>query len=73
MVEMAMKRGIAVWLDVEGPGETPELWDQTMRKGVQGMQTDHPEALTEYLIKSHLRDGVSGLETGRFNVTLPTQ
>jgi glycerophosphoryl diester phosphodiesterase len=43
-------RGVAVWLDVEGPNESPAVWDAVIRKGVQGMQTDHPNALVPYLL-----------------------
>jgi glycerophosphoryl diester phosphodiesterase len=44
------QRGVAVWLDVEGPNESPSLWNAVIQKGVQGMQTDHPEALVKYLV-----------------------
>ena len=65
MVQMARQKGVAVWLDVEGPDETPAIWDLTMRKGVQGMQTDHPEAMTGYLVKNNLRNGLAVSGTAR--------
>lgn len=48
-------RGISVWLDVQDPKEGPHSWAEALKKGVQGLQTDHPEALIEYLKKNGLR------------------
>ncbi len=50
LLAMVNQRGVAVWLDVEGPNESPSLWNAVIQKGVQGMQTDHPEALVKYLV-----------------------
>lgn len=58
MIETANEEGVAVWLDVQGDHEGPEIWNETLQKGVQGMQTDHPEALIRYLKKNGLRDGL---------------
>lgn len=44
--------GVAVWVDVQTREEGPALWKETMEKGVQGMQTDHPEELMRYLRSS---------------------
>jgi glycerophosphoryl diester phosphodiesterase len=49
------QKGVAVWLDVEGPNESPVIWDAVIRKGVQGMQTDHPDALVKYLVAQGAR------------------
>jgi glycerophosphoryl diester phosphodiesterase len=48
-------RGIPVWLDVQDAHEGPNSWSEALQKGVQGLQTDHPEALIEYLKKNGLR------------------
>ena len=58
LLAVARERGVSVWLDVEGPGENPGLWAAVLAKGVQGMQTDHPEALDQYLRQNHWRNGV---------------
>ncbi|HEX5023803.1 MAG TPA: glycerophosphodiester phosphodiesterase family protein [Agriterribacter sp.] len=58
MITTANDNGVAVWLDVEGDNEGPEIWKETLQRGVQGMQTDHPEALIAYLNKSGLRNGM---------------
>lgn len=50
--------GISVWLDVQGADESPEKWMNAMNKGIQGMQTDHPEALVKYLQQNNLRNGI---------------
>lgn len=48
-------RNISVWLDVQDPKEGPDSWNIALKKGVQGLQTDHPEALIDYLKKNGLR------------------
>lgn len=47
--------GISVFLDVQKKNETPDDWMNAMKKAIQGMQTDHPEALIEYLKVNRLR------------------
>ena len=49
LVQEAKNLGVAVWLDVQSPLEGPARWEATLQKGVAGLQTDHPEALIEYL------------------------
>ncbi len=49
LVKLMHKRKIAVWLDVQGTDEGPEKWEQTLKLGVDGLQTDHPEKLIKYL------------------------
>ena len=43
------QRKIAVWLDVQSKDEGPVKWEQALKRGVDGLQTDHPEKLIEYL------------------------
>jgi len=46
---VAKEKGVALWLDVEGPDEGPALWDRALAWNVQGLQTDRPAALVDYL------------------------
>lgn len=43
------KRHIAVWLDIQGNDEGPAKWNKALSKGVQGLQSDHPEDLVRFL------------------------
>ncbi|WP_063828435.1 glycerophosphodiester phosphodiesterase family protein [Runella zeae] len=58
MLEVAHRNGIAVWLDVQNPSEGPEMWQSALQKGVDGVQTDHPEDLVKYLNENKLREGI---------------
>lgn len=55
LVQEAKNRGVAVWLDVQSPLEGPARWEAALQKGVAGLQTDHPEALIEYLKSQKIR------------------
>jgi len=57
LLPVVRAHGIAVWLDVEGRDENEAIWRQAMGKGVQGVQTDHPDALITFLNQNKLRDG----------------
>lgn len=57
MVATANENGVAVWMDVESDDETPDIWNTALAKGIQGIQTDHPEALIKYLDEKGLRNG----------------
>ncbi|RDB07354.1 glycerophosphodiester phosphodiesterase family protein [Runella aurantiaca] len=59
MVQTAQEEGVAVWLDVQSSSEGKDAWDSALSKGVQGVQTDHPEALVSYLKTNNWRDGVA--------------
>ncbi|HTN07435.1 glycerophosphodiester phosphodiesterase family protein [Agriterribacter sp.] len=58
MVATANDNGVAVWLDVQSDHEGADDWNQALQRGIQGIQTDHPEALIAYLNKSGLRNGL---------------
>lgn len=58
MVATANDNGVAVWLDAQGDHEGPDEWKSALQKGIQGIQTDNPEALIAYLNKSGLRNGL---------------
>ncbi|MCF2445791.1 glycerophosphodiester phosphodiesterase family protein [Dyadobacter sp. CY345] len=55
MEKMIKEKKISTWLDVQSPTEGPASWNEAINKGVQGLQTDHPEALIEYLKQRGLR------------------
>lgn len=59
MLTVARENGINVWLDVQGRDENPAKWNEAMRTGIQGVQTDHPEALVKYLEQNNLRNGAT--------------
>ncbi len=59
MMAVARKHNVAIWLDVQTPTEGPAHWQAAMSKGIQGVQTDHPEALINYLNANRLRDGIT--------------
>ena len=48
-VNLMHKRKIAVWVDVQSNDENPEKWEQALKLGPVGLQTDHPEKLIKYL------------------------
>ncbi|MBC9930134.1 glycerophosphodiester phosphodiesterase family protein [Chitinophaga qingshengii] len=60
MLAVTRQHGVAVWLDAQSSSEGPATWNAVLNKGVQGMQSDHPEALISYLQKNKLRDGGKG-------------
>jgi glycerophosphoryl diester phosphodiesterase len=39
--------------------EDPVKWKAAMDKGGQGVQTDHPKALIEYLQTNNIRNGIN--------------
>lgn len=43
------RHGAVVWPDIQNPAEAPIQWDKALEAGVDGLQTDHPEALIAYL------------------------
>lgn len=59
MVQAAQSEGVSVWLDVQSPSEGPEAWNNALQKGVNGIQTDQPEALVKYLTTNGWRNGLS--------------
>jgi glycerophosphoryl diester phosphodiesterase len=49
MLALFKRRNIAVWLDVQAKDEGPLSWQKALDTPVQGLQTDHPGALINYL------------------------
>jgi glycerophosphoryl diester phosphodiesterase len=58
MIAVARKYNVAIWQDVQSENEGPAQWKEAIDRGIQGVQTDHPEALVRYLNSNGLRDGV---------------
>lgn len=58
MLEVANTYGVEIWKDVQGKDEGPQLWEQTTRAGVQGLQTDNLGALVKFLNENGLRNGI---------------
>jgi glycerophosphoryl diester phosphodiesterase len=42
-------KGVSLWLDAQGDHEGPADWKKLLSQNVQGIQTDHPEQLIDYL------------------------
>lgn len=59
MVQTAQNEGVAVWLDVQSASEGPQVWDSVLQKGMNGLQTDHPDELIKYLKTNKWRDGLA--------------
>lgn len=57
-LKMIRENGLAVFLDVQIADEDPIKWKAAMDRGIQGVQTDHPEALIQYLKANRLRNGL---------------
>lgn len=55
MILTAKENNVAIWLDVQSDKEGPPDWDAALQKGVNGMQSDHPGRLIQYLEEKHLR------------------
>ena len=49
MIQAAHACGSLVWPDIQGPFESPREWAAALSLGVDGLQTDHPTALIQYL------------------------
>lgn len=53
LVEIANSHGVEVWLDVQNPKEGQASWKEALQKGINGLQTDRPEELLDYLKVLH--------------------
>lgn len=49
LVDAAKRHGAVVWPDIMAPDEGPAAWSAARAIGVDGLQTDHPEALVGWL------------------------
>lgn len=55
LIEEAHRRKRAVWPDIQNPDEGPDQWQPAVAMGVDGLQTDHPEAMVQWLKKTGRR------------------
>ena len=49
MLDVTKQNKVAVWLDVQSKTEGPATWDKALASRVQGLQSDHPGQLVDYL------------------------
>lgn len=56
LLPVLRKLGVSVFLDVQNPSESGNDWNIALQKGIQGIQTDHPKALIEFLKINKLRN-----------------
>jgi len=54
-VAAAKEKNIPIWADIQSAEENPTLWDKALNLSLQGLQTDHPKALIDYLKKKGIR------------------
>jgi len=55
MIKAAAAAGVMVLPDIQRPGENAALWDIAIQKGLEGLQTDHPGDLVNYLKEKGMR------------------
>ena len=49
MVNAAKAKNIPIWPDIQSATEGPGQWEKAINLGFTGLQTDHPEAMVNYL------------------------
>ena len=49
VIAIAKKGGALVYVDRLGPADNPKSWQEAVDLGADGIQTDHPEELVQYL------------------------
>jgi len=54
-VAAAKEKNKPIWADIQSVDENPTLWDKALNLSLQGLQTDHPKALIDYLKKKGIR------------------
>lgn len=55
MLACAKSFGMQVWPDGESASEGPAVWAKAVALGLNGLQSDHPEAFAQYLKQKGLR------------------
>src|SRR5215469_5732167 len=55
VIAVAKKAGALVYVDRLGPADTPSVWQEAIDMGADGIQTDRPGELVEYLKGKGLR------------------
>ena len=51
----AKEKKVPIWADIQSEDEGPAQWNVALALGLAGLQTDHPKALIEFLIKKGMR------------------
>jgi glycerophosphoryl diester phosphodiesterase len=51
VIAVAKKGNVLIYVDRLGPADNPEVWQQAIEMGADGIQTDHPEQLVKFLRK----------------------
>ena len=54
-VTAAQSFGVPIWADMQSQFEDEKYWEKGLALNFQGIQTDHPKALIEYLVKINKR------------------
>lgn len=54
-VAAAKEKEVPIWADIQSKNEGAEDWNIAIAMGLSGLQTDHPKALVEFLIKKGIR------------------
>lgn len=55
IVAAATEKNIPVWADIQADIETEDMWNTALSLGLAGLQTNHPKALIDFLIKKGIR------------------
>lgn len=55
LVTAARAERVPVWADIQGPWESPPIWQSAVDLGLQGLQSDHPKALVDWLREAERR------------------
>lgn len=55
LISLIHQKGVKVWIDVQHPREDSITWSQALSLPCDGLQTDHPEELINYLKQRGLR------------------
>ena len=51
----AKEKKIPIWADIQSADERAVIWNKALALGLAGLQTDHPKALIDFLIKKGIR------------------
>jgi glycerophosphoryl diester phosphodiesterase len=55
IIKILHSKGIEAWLDTESEIEDASIWQKMLNMGADGLQTDHPRRVIQYLERQELR------------------
>ena len=55
LIQAARELEAWVWPDIQNSGENPAQWDIPLKMGIRALQSDHPDALIQYLKAIQMR------------------